>query len=436
VGRHFVGPDGRVVLLRGVNLGGDGKLPPFPTPDDPFLLDRLTELGFNAIRLPLIWEAYEPEPGLYDEASLARLVAVAARAWTRGLYVIVDVHQDGFARTLCSGCGAGFPLWAVSPRATPHPSDHGRRCKRWPLLELIDPGVYRSFADFYADAYGVRTRYLAMLRRVAEAFAAVPGVVGYDPLNEPWGDERWEIAPLYCDAAAALRAGHPTAILFLEGRGPTATGFRTRLPRPELDNIAFAPHYYRPLAIVRLDGGGRTAVIDRAFRRVEAKAAEWGVPLLLGEFGIPAGARRAGEYVDYHYDRLDATLASGTQWTVSSSRAGEEWNGEDFSLLDAAGRQRPTYRRRPYPQRVAGVPVCFRFEATAPPRGEPRLEFLWEHRPGLGPTEIVVPDGLFPSGSRPRAEPGDATCLWDQSRRLLICDAPGPVSVRVVLESP
>ena len=206
VGRHFVGPDDRVVLLRGVNLGGDGKLPPFPTPDDPVLLDRLTELGFNAIRLPFIWEAYEPEPGLYDEAYLARLVAVAARAWTRGLYVIVDVHQDGFARTLCYGCGAGFPLWAVSPRATPHPSDHGRRCKRWPLLELIDPGVYRSFADFYADAYGVRTRYLAMLRRVAEAFATVPGVVGYDPLNEPWGDERWEIAPLY-RAAAALRAG-------------------------------------------------------------------------------------------------------------------------------------------------------------------------------------------------------------------------------------
>ena len=290
VGRHFVGPDGRVVLLRGVNLGGDGKLPPFPTPDDPVLLDRLTELGFNAIRLPFIWEAYEPEPGRYDEAYLTRLVAVAATAWARGIYVIIDIHQDGFARTLCYGCGAGFPLWAVSPRATPHPPDNGCGCKGWPLLELTDPGVYRSFADFYADAHGVRARYLAMLGRVAGAFAAVPGVVGYDPLNEPWGDERREIAPLYRDAAAALRARHPTAILFLEGRGPTATGFRTRLPRPGLDNIAFAPHYYKPLAIVREDGGGRTAVIDRAFGRMEAKAAEWGVPLLVGEFGIPGGA--------------------------------------------------------------------------------------------------------------------------------------------------
>ncbi len=388
VGRHFVGPDGRVVLLRGVNLGSDGKLPPFPTPDDPVLLDRLAELGFNAIRLPFIWEAYEPEPGRYDEAYLARLVAVAASAWARGLYVIIDIHQDGFARTLCYGCGAGFPLWAVSPRAKPHPPNNGGRCKVWALLELLDPCVHRSFADFYSDAYGVRSRYLAMLGRITGSFAAVPGVVGYDPLNEPWRDEQREIAPLYRDAAGALRARHPTAILFLQGRGPTATGFRTRLPRPVLENFAYAPHYYKPLAILRDDGGGQTMVIDRAFGHMEAKAAEWGVPLLVGEFGIPGGARHAGNYVDHHYDRLDAVLASATQWTVSPRRArqaGEGWNGEDFSLLDAAGQPRPNYRARPYPHQVAGVPVCFRFEAKAPRGGNHAWSSSGCTAPDLGP---------------------------------------------------
>ena len=222
--------------------------------------------------------------------------------------------------------------------------------------------MHRSFADFYADNYGVRTRYLAMLGEVAGAFAAIPGVIGYDPLNEPWGDERREIMPLYRDAARALRARHPTAILFLEAHGPTAAGIRTRLPYPGLDNIAFAPHYYKPLTIALEDWGGQTATINRAFDRMEAKAAEWGVPLILGEIGIQGCAGRAGDYVDYLYDRLDAEAASALQWNVAphwTPQFGDGWNGEDFSVLDGVGRPRPNYRPRPFPRAWPACPSAF-----------------------------------------------------------------------------
>src|SRR5262249_29679610 len=170
-----------------------------------------------------------------------------------------------------------------------------------------------------------------------------------------------------------------------------------------------------------------------------AKAAEWGVPLLVGELGIPGGARRAGAHVDYLYDQVDEVLASAMQWTVAARwtpQAGDGWNGEDFSLLDGAGRPRPNYRPRPSPRRVAGVPLRFRYEAAAPPRGCPRLVFVWAHQPGLGPTEIVVPAGLSPRGARRGVEPADATCLWVESSRLLTCDLPRAATVRVVLEPP
>ena len=211
------------------------------------------------------------------------------------------------------------------------------------------------------------------------------------------------------------------------------------MPNPCLDNVAFAPHYYKPIVIALEDWSGQTAAIDRAFERMEAKAAEWGVPLVLGEIGVPGDAGRAAEYMDYLYNHVDAARASALQWCIApdwTPQALDGWNGEDFSVLDNLRRTRPNYRPRPYPRRVAGIPLRLRFDSTTPPLGCPRLEFTWAHRPELGTTEIVVPAEIFPPGARPRVEPGDASCRWEPSRRLLTCDAARSVNIRVILEVP
>lgn len=61
------------------------------------------------IRLVVSREAYEPERGAYRADYLAAMVDIAQAASRRGLYVIVDIHQDGFARNLAGGCGDGVP---------------------------------------------------------------------------------------------------------------------------------------------------------------------------------------------------------------------------------------------------------------------------------------------------------------------------------------
>ena len=125
----FIDESGRQVILRGVNLGGDCKLPykkgatyypsdfsdhknvsfigrPFPLEEAHQHFERLRHWGFNCLRLLTSWEAIEHAgPGLYDEAYLDYYSKLVALAGEFGLYVYVDFHQDVWSR-MTGGDGA------------------------------------------------------------------------------------------------------------------------------------------------------------------------------------------------------------------------------------------------------------------------------------------------------------------------------------------
>ncbi|KAK5995686.1 Glucosylceramidase [Cladobotryum mycophilum] len=126
---------GRQVVLRGINVAGDSKLPsepnqpshigndffdgdsvkfhqrPFSKEDAPMHFARIKRFGFNTIRYIFTWEALEAAgPGIYDEDFIQHTIEVLRVAKSYGFYVFMDPHQDVWSRF--TG-GSGAPLWTI-----------------------------------------------------------------------------------------------------------------------------------------------------------------------------------------------------------------------------------------------------------------------------------------------------------------------------------
>jgi endoglycosylceramidase len=436
---HFVDPSGRVVILRGINLSGSSKVPPFLPIRDPSDLDPLVPLGFNVVRLLFTWEAFEPSPETYDLAYLQAVQTAAVAAYERGMYVIVDIHQDGFSRHASKGAGDGFPLWTVSLRGNPSKPDNGPDCKNWPVKMFTDRTTHRSFRDFFDNRNGVRAHYMAMLAEVSTAFASNQGVIGYDLMNEPWGDEREDLAPLYIEAATVIRSRDPDALIFVEGHITTNAGLQTDLPALPIEGMAYAPHYYHPQTILIGRWNGLASAMNRAFRNMTRKSQEWEVPLFLGEFGMAAEIGRTDAYIDAIYDRMDAALASGAQWNYTpdwNEERKDGWNQEDFNIIHRRdGRIRPNFAPRPYPRATAGVPLALQYDGPTVADPATSLSYTWNHNPAVGATEVFLPEAVFPTSSRVRVEPSESTVRRDYARQLLLISrpTPGPTRLSVIV---
>ncbi len=111
-GRWFRDSRGRAVVLHGLFAVWKGA--PYYPPDDATLpngftngdADRLTGLGFDAVRLAWFWRGLEPARDHFDPAYLDGIAAVFRKLADRGVFVVLDSHQDGFGDRYN---GLGFP---------------------------------------------------------------------------------------------------------------------------------------------------------------------------------------------------------------------------------------------------------------------------------------------------------------------------------------
>lgn len=395
-GTRIVDDAGRTVSLRGVNAGARSKFAPyapFDFTDDgsgagyqaalDAYLDRAAAWGIDVLRVPLSWQALEPTPGTWDDGYLDRYVALLEGAWARGLWTIVDFHQDVYADPFC---GDGFPRWTL---ADPGPAQ--RDCADW-FQGYDHADVQAAFDAFWADDGGVRTAFVAMWAHVLDRVRDTAGVVGYEPINEPHGGSAnaatWAattLADFYGDMAALVAAHDPGALTFVDTTGVDGITSDTSLTRPAGDGIVLAPHSYD---IGALFGGSVHPDVAGRLAPWAALGDAWGVPVLIGEMGIRVDNPEAAVHLRRHLDAMDALGLHGTWWEYSVST--ELWNGEDLSIVggDGADTVMVAELARPFVRAVDGA-----VDATSWDPDARRFAVTWTPA-GDAPAELSLPDRL------------------------------------------
>ncbi|PJZ44778.1 glycoside hydrolase family 5 protein [Leptospira brenneri] len=241
-GEWFVDASGRKVILRGVNLGGDTKVPfpnggtqfptdfsdhkevsfvgrPFPLSEAEIHFTRLKKWGFNVLRLLTTWEAVEHKgPNQYDEDYLNYFTEIVRLAGEYGFYVFVDFHQDVWSRM--TG-GDGAPGWIfetlgidyrklseadaaiVMQRAYDYKRPGIRQEENYPTMCWSQNYRYAGNAILWTLFFGgkdfapnflingknvqdyLQGHYLGCMKQIAERVKDFDFVLGFDSLNEP-----------------------------------------------------------------------------------------------------------------------------------------------------------------------------------------------------------------------------------------------------------
>jgi len=382
-------PDGRAVILRGANLGGQ-KFAPYLDDKQPADYQRMRDAwGMNSLRFVMTWAAVEPQTGMYNDAYLDGVVERMRWAHDAGIHVVLDMHQDIY------GEGFGFdgaPRWTC---------DEARYAAFMPVepwfLNAVDPSVTACVDEFYTRA-DLREHFVGAWRHVAERLAGEPAVIGFDVLNEPnWGTyplfmfENDRLKPLYIDVVGAVREVAPDWVAFIEPSASSNGGIATKLVSLPFGDVVYSPHSYDPDAEA---GGGfdethRQKILDRLGELADEartlKAALW-----IGEYGGMAASPGIVPYMTAQYDAAGSVGTGTMYWSYDKGDGG-------YSMLAADGSEKPELIGvlvRPYPEWIAGTPIAYAFDATTS-----RFSFAYKpDRAIAAPTQIVVPERVYPNG--------------------------------------
>jgi endoglycosylceramidase len=190
--KWFVDDYGRVRLYHGINAVAKG-FPWIPNYGhinlkNASMLNDFQSWGFNMVRLGVMWSGLMPTKDFINMTYLNEMIEIINGLATRDMYVIVDLHQDMLSTKY--GAYDGAPRWLIDlmPNSVmPYP---------WPFTKTdlgfaayLTEACGFGFQSLYSNRNGFADYFAEFWSIVANAFANLPNIFGYELINEPWAGD-------------------------------------------------------------------------------------------------------------------------------------------------------------------------------------------------------------------------------------------------------
>lgn len=337
-GRWLVDEEGFYVTLRGVNYMGM-EFGWFGHVEEDFA--RISEWGFNVVRLPIGWAYLEPEPGRYSEEYLKLIDKVIVWCKIHGLYVVLDMHQWRWGPRY-GGCG--MPDWV-----TPNALSEEEAAKEF----FSNPGLWEKLAEAW--------------KVVAQRYRNEPAVAAYDLFNEPplysgmsleWLAQQSKA--FYSYLIEEVRKVDKRHVLLYE---PVWGGIFEGTPVILDYNVALTVHTYIGGTADGLTGYERTnqAEMEREIRKWIDLGSRYNLAIWVGEFGVSSAAYKAREWANDITSLFDKYALGYAWWSY--------WRDQDgMGLLFPNGTEKKVIVdaiTRPFPARSSTPIYTIRFDAGA-----------------------------------------------------------------------
>ena len=202
-GQKFVDSEGRQIVFSGINFISKNPDENYMPVQGKETIEQFKQWGFNCIRLGIIWDGLEPEPGTYNEEYLEEIDKRIQWAADNDIYVFLDMHQDLYGAKYSDGA----PDWATLDEEQMH-----YRGAVWSDSYLISPAVQTAFDNFWtntpaSDGIGIQDHYANLWKHIANRYAENTTVIGFDIMNEPFmGSSAQAVMPLMLGAYAMVYA--------------------------------------------------------------------------------------------------------------------------------------------------------------------------------------------------------------------------------------